>query len=77
MLQQSGAEKVGEGRGRGKKVPQDMAANKEILQVKQQPGPSWQCTNVTESSNDETSDEEKDDGTNISVDDDFFFFFSI
>ena len=54
-----------------------MAANKEILQVKQQPGPSWQCTNVTESSNDETSDEEKDDGTNISVDDDFFFFFSI
>ena len=60
MLQQSGAEKVGEGRGRGKKIPQDMAANKEIPQVKQQ--------------HDETSDEEKDDGTNISVDDDFFFF---
>ena len=50
-------------RERGKKIPSGTVVIEEIPHVKQQPGLSWQCNNLAESSNDESSDEEGDDGT--------------
>ena len=38
-----------------------MVVNEEIPQEEQQPGPSWQCNSLAESSRDESSDEEDDD----------------
>ena len=50
-------------RGRRKKIPSGTAVNEEILQEEQQPGPSRQCNNLAESSNDESRDEKEVDRT--------------
>ena len=54
--------KVGR-RGRGKKIPLGTVVNEEVPQEEQQLGRSQQCSNLAESSNDESSDGEGDDTT--------------
>ena len=50
-----------------KKKEYTTVINEEIPQEEQQPGPSWQCNNLAESLNDETSDKEKDDGATCKI----------
>ena len=58
LLQQNKAENVRRKSGRGKKIPSSTVVNKKIPQEEQLPDPLWQCNNLAESSNDESSDEE-------------------
>ena len=53
--------------GERKEDPSCMVVNEEIPQEEQQPGPSWQCKNLAELSNDESSVEEEGDGTTCSI----------
>ena len=41
---------------RGKKIPSGTVVNKELPHEEQQPGPMRQCNNLSESSNDESSE---------------------
>ena len=52
-----------EGEGRRKKIPSGTDVNEEIPPKKQERGPSPQCNNFAESSNDDSSNKEEDEGT--------------
>ena len=44
-------------------MPSDTVFNEDLPQVEEQPGPLWQCNDLAESLNDESSDEEDDGNT--------------
>lgn len=54
-------------RGRGNKKLLGKVINEEISQKEQQPVPSYQCNNLSETLNDESSAEEQDGGTSCKI----------
>ena len=48
LLQQNKTEKVGAGRGGGRKISSGTIFNAQIPQEEQQSGPLWQCNNLSE-----------------------------
>ena len=54
-------------RGKGNKKLLGKVINEEISQKEQQPVPSYQCNNLSETLSDESSAEEQDDGTSCKI----------